>query len=48
MQAVLESYMGSASAQLLARPILWADREAMEAQLQDVAMSALAKLSPVA
>jgi hypothetical protein len=46
-QAVLESYMGRASAQLLASPIRWADKEAMESELQDVAMSALAKLTPV-
>ena len=36
--------MGSASANLLAEPIPWADREDMEEQLQNAAMSALAKL----
>ena len=45
-QAILEASLGSKSALLLASPIEWADREAMEAQLQDVAMSALAKLTP--
>ena len=36
--------MGKASAILLAKPVPWAARGDMEAQLQDAAMSALAKL----
>lgn len=36
--------MGAASAALLARPVAWAERGSVEAQLQDLAMTALAKL----